>query len=286
MAMRKPTSIAYQAASEIDLSMLRWQGAIDKAMEAIDLDPNDASGQLILSRVLVFSGRLEEAEEYVKKAMRLDPHNPARPLAILGLIYLCKGQYEEAVTLIERSSRHNPDLTKGLYSLNVPNLAAAYAYIGRDNDAQATLGRYWGILSLPRIMKHYPFMYSKDAARLAEGLIKANASPPHEYYKTFIENRLNGKEIRALIFGRKAVGSDGTINRSKDGEATYRRFPSITDRGKSWIEDDMLCDQWLKHLGGMKICYPVFRNPDTSNAMKTEYLYHRDHKTVPFLLVD
>jgi TolB-like protein len=291
MAMKKPTSIAYQTASEIDLSSRRWDDAIDKAKEATKLDPNDASAYLVIGRVLAFCGRLEEAAEYARKAMRFDPHNPARALGILGLIAFGKKQYDETVTLIERSYKHNPYLAKAWDSLNPPILSAAYAYLGRDTEAHAILasGFSWGLFSPRRMMWRYPFMHSKDAEHFFEGLIKAGVRPPHDYYKTFVENRLNGKEIKAIIIGKKAVGVDGIINRSTDGQSTFRGFPLATDKGKSWVDDDMLCDQWqtrLEGLEGMKICYPVFRNPDGSHAKTDEYIYYRVFKPLTFSLVD
>ena len=281
MAMRKPTSIAYQAASEIDLIMRRWQEAIANAKEAIDLDSNNAGGHLVMGRALIFCGKPAEGVEYIKRAMRLDPHYPALPWAFLGFAYFCMGQYEEAATLLERSSKNNPELLseKGAeVSLIAPILAAAYGYLGRNKDAQAILDNYVDFIlrkrSVQKTMMIQPFMYSKDAARLAEGLIKANMVKPHVYYKLFNENQLRGKEIKALVFGREVAGSAGIIIRNMDGEATFQGTTS--DSGKSWIEGDILCDQWQNHFGGQKFCYPVFRNPDGSRTKLDEYIYYGD----------
>jgi len=281
MAMRKPTSIAYQAASEIDLIDRRWQEAIANAKEAIDLDSNNAGAHLVMGRALIFCGKPAEGVEYIKRAMRLDPHYPALPWAFLGFAYFCMEQYEEAATLLERSSKNNPELLseKGAEgSLIAPILAAAYGYLGRNKDAQAILDNYVDFLlrkmSVQRTMESQPFMYSKDAARLAEGLIKANMVKPHVYYKLFNENQLRGKEIKALVFGREVAGSAGIIIRNMDGEATFQGTTS--DSGKSWIEGDILCDQWQNHFGGQKFCYPVFRNPDGSRTMMDEYIFFGD----------
>jgi len=281
MAMRKPTSIAYQAASEIDLIDRRWQEAIANAKEAIDLDSNNAGAHLVMGRALIFCGKPAEGVEYIKRAMRLDPHYPALPWAFLGFAYFCMGQYEEAATLLERSSKNNPELLSekgGEGSLIAPILAAAYGYLGRNKDAQAILDNYVDFIlrkmSVQRTMESQPFMYSKDAARLAEGLIKANMVKPHVYYKLFNENQLRGKEIKALVFGREVAGSAGIIIRNMDGEATFQGTTS--DSGKSWIEGDILCDQWQNHFGGQKFCYPVFRNPDGSRTMMDEYIFFGD----------
>ena len=286
--MRNPTSIAYQAASEMSLGRRLWQKAIIEAKQAIDLDPNDANSHLGLGQVLIYCGRPKEAVEYLKRAMRLDPHYPAHPLLLLGEAHFCMGQFEETVNLIERASKHNPELVKRVYQgRGYITLAAAYGHLGRYKEAQATGGT-----SIPLWwMQNYPFMHSEDASRLAHGLIKAGASAGYgesykspktfRYIKLFNENKLNGEEIRALVFGREVVVNEGWvsaggfIHRSKDGEATYQSITASRRRdiGKSWIEDDMLCDQWQKRYEGQKICYAVFRNPDATPADPAKYLY-------------
>ena len=45
------------------------------------------------------------------------------------------------------------------------------------------------------------------------------------------------------------------------------------DKGQSWIDNDLLCDQWQERYWGRKICYPVFRNPEGSPENKDEYIY-------------
>jgi TolB-like protein/class 3 adenylate cyclase len=69
-AMKNPTSIAYQAASEMSLFNRLWQKAGIEAQQAIDLDPNDANSHLQMGQVLIYSGKPEEAVEYLKRAMR------------------------------------------------------------------------------------------------------------------------------------------------------------------------------------------------------------------------
>jgi TolB-like protein len=83
------------------------------------------------------TGRPEEAVEFAKTAMRLDPHYAAPNLFLLGLAHFSMGKLEEAVTLFERALAHNPDLR----GLSAP-LAAAYAHLGRDKEAQLALVNY------------------------------------------------------------------------------------------------------------------------------------------------
>ena len=276
VAMANPTSIAYQAASEISLFNRLWEKSIVEAKQAIDLDPNDANGYLVMGQALVYSGKSGVASEYIKKAMRLDPHNPARPLLLLGLHHFCAGKFNETVTMLERSSKYNPELIKGFWASPQALLAAAYGHLGRHEAAEAALGELmnWDVRVI--MSRYFPFMYPKDAARLADGLIRVGVIASPHYYKIFKENQLNGEEIGALVFGRKVADKEGIIERSKGGEATFQRgILHGSDSGKSWIEDDMLCDQWQKRHGGQKICYAVFRNPEGELQMLDEYLYFK-----------
>jgi tetratricopeptide (TPR) repeat protein len=241
-----------------------------------------------MGQVLIYSGKPEEAVEYLKRAMRLDPLYPAYPLLLLGEAHFNMKQYEEAVNFIKRAIRHNPDLVneKSVYQgRGSIILAAAYGHLGRLEEAQDAGSKMVRLVDT----KYIPFMYSKDAVRLANGLIKAGAgdmflpsqklSSIRGHFKLFNENKLTGEEIRALVFGREVIATvpdvtaGGFISRNKDGEATYQGTRgSGSDSGKSWIEDDMLCDQWEKRYEGQKICYAVFRNLDFAPG---EYVFDR-----------
>jgi tetratricopeptide (TPR) repeat protein len=219
-------------------------------------------------------------------------------------------QYEEAVNFIKRAIKHNPDLVneKSVYQgRGSIILAAAYGHLGRLEEAQDA-----GIKMITSIRSKYiPFMYSKDYVRLINGLIKAGIKagsgtyfrPTHElssiggHFKLFNENKLTGEEIRALVFGREviamvggvSVNEGGFISRNKDGEANYQEMMGKgSDSGKSWIEDDMLCDQWENRYEGQKICYAVFRNLDFAPGEHDKYLYLIDNMffTVYFMPMD
>jgi hypothetical protein len=128
--------------------------------------------------------------------------------------------------------------------------------------------------------------------RHAEGILKAGMpGEPSGFYKISIEHQLTGKEIRKLFFGRKVTGFDSTtqkqwwVERTKDGKATTRGSDG-SDSGKSWIEDDMLCDQWDKLFEGLKDCWIVYRNPEGTHEKKDEYLGAPGYGTYPFSPVE
>ncbi len=252
-AMRNPTSLAYYLASEMNLHHYQWQDAHLTAERGIALEPNNAIVNLQMGRVLVMAGDPKNGLEFIQKAMRLDPHYPAR----------C--------------------------------LAATYALLARDADARKIASRFhalWTTLGWQPLfaVRFFPFKDPKVVEHFVEGYIKSGfpRMPPYRYYKILDENGLTGKQIRTLLFGRKVVGveegigSGGWFERSLDGQATYRGLIGGFDSGKSWIEGDMLCDQWQERFGGHKTCYPVFRNPEKQN----EYLIMHSWSIFSFSVVD
>jgi TolB-like protein/class 3 adenylate cyclase/Flp pilus assembly protein TadD len=281
MAMENPTSLAHQVNADMMLYKRLHGKAIFEAERAIELDPNDARAQFTMGKVLIFDGRPEEGVEFIKKAMRLDPYYPAEPLCSLGLAHFGLGQLEKAVNLIERGLKHNPEL----YRFNLA-LTAAAAQLGLNKKAQETLvawKRGHHFRDLRKMMFSYPFKDLKIAENFIEGLIKAGwPGETSEYYKISEESKLAGEQIKTLVFGRKVASLQGLIERTKDGIAYCRQcIPTIdrvfsaatfSDTGKSWIEDDMLCDQWQKWLQRQKICSPVFRNPEGKPERFDEYL--------------
>ena len=176
-------------------------------------------------------------------------------------------------------------------------LPIIYAQVGRVQEARAMLEdrtKEW-----PASMKNVRWFMSglslKDlqaAERFAEGLIKAGLpGEPSGFYKISKENRLTGNEMRKLFFGRKVAGSNMItgkqwwIERSKDGKATIRDGKD-SDTGKSWIEAEMLCDQWNSLYESLRDCWVVYRNPEGTSENSDEYLGAPGYGLYPFSLVE
>jgi len=110
-------------------------GSHDRAVaayeRALELNPNDADVLVESAWLLAYVGRAEEGIENARRAMRLNPRYPDWYLWALGVASYDAQRYEEAVTALE--NRKNPNLKSNLY------LAAAYAQLGRQNEAQATV---------------------------------------------------------------------------------------------------------------------------------------------------
>jgi TolB-like protein/class 3 adenylate cyclase/Flp pilus assembly protein TadD len=301
-AMEYSTSLAHQVASEMNLFRRKYDEAIYQANRAIALDPNDHRAHWIMALVLIYAGSPEDAVEFAKTAMRLDPHYAAPNLFLLGLAHFSMGKLEEAMTLFERAHTYNPELR----GLSAP-LAAAYAHLGRDKEAPIALDNYrnewswWGWSpDLLQVMQFFPFKNPEVADRLADGLLKAGLpGQPSGYCKVSQEHKLTGSEIRSLVFGQSVTGFsifsevEWRIHRTKDGKISYQGNwpftimpPGESGSGKTWIEGDMLYDQWEHIFRGLKYSMDVYRNPDGESEAKNKYFFVTDFGIFPWSPVD
>jgi len=202
------------------------------------------------------------------------------------------GRWEEAIPFIERFLKYNPDF--GLGNLT---LAMLYAQVGRVQEAKPILNditKKWpaAMKNVRWYMTRWPFKDLQITERWVEGYVKAGLpGEPSGFYKISKENRLTEKEIRKLFFGRKVAGSNITtgkqwwVERSKDGKATIRDGDR-SDTGKSWIEEDMLCDQWDNLYESLKDCWVVYRNPEGTPEKNDEYLGAPGYGLYPFSQIE
>jgi hypothetical protein len=202
------------------------------------------------------------------------------------------GRWENAVPFMEKALKFSivGDLPKGF-------LAAIYAQVGRIQEAKALLNDW--TKELPASMKNVRSVmlgfWLKDLQALghwAEGFIKAGLpGEPSGFYKISVENRMTGEEIRELFFERKvtginmASGKQWWVERSRDGKATVLAGDD-SDHGKSWIEEDMLCDQWDNLYEGLKDCWVVYRNPEGTPEKNDEYLGAPGYGIYPFSQIE
>ena len=307
MAMKKPTSDAYNISSLMYLSRRQHKEAISELERGLALDPNSPGCHINMGRALYLAGRPKEGIEYLNKWMRLDPRNPFVYLVALGWAHFCMGEIAEAATFMEQALSLNPEAA-GI------SLAAFYALLGRDQDARAMLEmrrKKSGVapdVSIP--MFGMPFRDRAIVDRYAEGLLKAGLAPARisgGYFPAFKENQLTGEEIKSLLLGSRITGIDQDgqqwwVDRKKNGEFTWRgpalrdpytqkiiSAPTLagpnSDRGQSRIEGDMICHHFEKLYWGLEFCGTVFRNPKGTNESKDEYFFCNDIGFTPFSLL-
>jgi len=74
-AMKQPGSLAHWVASNILIAEGNYQAAVTEAKQVVALDSNNAAGYAILANALTLSGRANESEILIEKAVRLDPYS-------------------------------------------------------------------------------------------------------------------------------------------------------------------------------------------------------------------
>jgi len=276
LALKDPTPTAHRVAAEMAFNRQQKQKALAEAKRALALDPNNSENHRMMGKVMMALGQPEECIASNKRAMLLNPRDKAFPLGSIGIAHFAMGQYEEAVKFSEQALENNPKAN----SL-AATLAASYGQLGREAEARTALKRYiksWGRIrpGLPTVMYAFP-LETEHADRFAEGLLKAGLpGKPGGYYKISDNLRLTGEEIKSVFLGSKASGiwgkSQWVINRPKDGDATYWWGSKIIGNGKSWVEGDVLCDQWRDRYGGLSYCGDIYLNPQGTPQEKNEYV--------------
>jgi tetratricopeptide (TPR) repeat protein len=119
-------------------------------------------------RAYHYAGRSSEAVDFIKRAMRLDPHYPDIYLHSLAQAHFHLGQYEEAVELLKRRLIRKPDT-----DISRVLLAASYGHLGRIEDAQnmwADALRVNPLYSLEHRRQVLPYKDPMDFDRIVDGL--------------------------------------------------------------------------------------------------------------------
>jgi adenylate cyclase len=135
--------------------------------KAHELNPNDATILVEYGWALALSGRPEEGIPLMHHAIRLNPFTPEWYWHNLAKGYFVAGQYEEALSAIEKITQP--------YSITYRRLAI-YAQVGRLEDARVALAQYLKLepqMTLDRVVEAMPFSRQDDYERFREALRKA-----------------------------------------------------------------------------------------------------------------
>ena len=140
---------------------------------AIALNPNLAIAWCFSGLSHFYMGRHEEALRRVKQAIRLSPSDPHVFFFDMALIMpsLMMGDYSGAMEAGRRAIELNP-----LFSSAYKGYVAALGFMGRNDEANAVLGRLLALepgFSVQEAISRSPLMRPEDVARYAEGLRRA-----------------------------------------------------------------------------------------------------------------
>jgi tetratricopeptide (TPR) repeat protein len=115
---------AYTAQAKYDLGLA-------ESDRALELNPSDADAMAARAAVLLWTGRLDEAVSAGETANRLNASLGPETALNLGIAYVLKRRYTDAIRLLEVARIRYP-----AYPLLDYPLAGAYAELGHTEEAQ------------------------------------------------------------------------------------------------------------------------------------------------------
>lgn len=154
---------------EVCIETQRVDEAVVHNQRALSLNPNDPRIVAQKGELLTWLGRPREGIEWLRKAMRLDPHGAHGRVHLLGRALFGSRNYEEAILAFKqvRALRYDHHLY----------LAGCYAQLERDPEARTHVAAALRLkpgLSIGKYVQKLPYRESADRNHLEEALRKAD----------------------------------------------------------------------------------------------------------------
>jgi adenylate cyclase len=143
-------------------------------LRAREMNPNDAELLADMGNLLIYIGQPKQAIDQVKEAIRLNPNHDNWYVYYVGWAYEEAGMPEEAIKVFEQAiDLKNPDEEQLWY---LPTMAAAYAEVGRTDDARKVVKTILARepdFSISKKLARYPYKTKELADRYANALRRA-----------------------------------------------------------------------------------------------------------------
>jgi TolB-like protein/class 3 adenylate cyclase/Tfp pilus assembly protein PilF len=133
LALEPGTTKAYLLLAYIGMYRRDYDRALTQVDQALAINPSDAECYQTRGAILQWSGKAADAATWLEGALRLGGSN-SEVLMNLGISKYILGQYSEAIDTLDRALARNPGRMNQLMAQ--PVLAAAYAQLGRQQDAE------------------------------------------------------------------------------------------------------------------------------------------------------
>jgi tetratricopeptide (TPR) repeat protein/rhodanese-related sulfurtransferase len=136
-AMTRPNARALAVSAEVLSRQGRYDEAFAEIARAIAESPNDPEIYLSQAQILNATGRAPEAEEAVRRAMRLDPRYSPDYLRALAVSLFHQERYEETVETLARLLDLQPDNGD-----DYATLVASLGHLGRTDGVAEAIARF------------------------------------------------------------------------------------------------------------------------------------------------
>jgi TolB-like protein/Flp pilus assembly protein TadD len=177
--------------------------AFELASSALELDPQEGHAHRVIGQIWLFRRDYDTAERHYRLAVKLNPNDPDRKMA-LGYLLTMRGRFDEALDLMDEAFRLNPfqplwygtqralllyslkryvEAVQELKRITTPGywartrLAACYGQLGRTSEAQAqvsTILHEKPDFSIADFLRYDALLErAEDREHLRQGLIKA-----------------------------------------------------------------------------------------------------------------
>ena len=133
LALDPMTTGAYRVLAFVNMYKRRYDLALGEIDRALEINPSDTESYGQRGIILVWAGRAAEAVPWLEGALRFDRAN-SLTLQNLCTAYYFLGRYNDAVEACDRAVALSPG--RNIQTLAHPFLAAAYAELGKNQDAE------------------------------------------------------------------------------------------------------------------------------------------------------
>ena len=152
----------------------QFDNALAHYLRARKLNPNDAELLADMGNLLIYIGQPKQAIDQVNEAIRLNPNHDDWYSYYVGWAYEEAGMPEEAIKVFEQAiGIENPDEEQLWY---LPTIAAAYAEVGRMDDARKVVKTIMSRepdFSISKKVARYPYKTKELADRYSNALHRA-----------------------------------------------------------------------------------------------------------------
>src|SRR5712671_5464872 len=133
LALDPMTTSAYRLLGFINMYKRRYDLALGQIDHALEINPNEADSYQVRGTVLVWAGKAVEGLPWLEGALRFDRGHILATQSLCWAYYFI-GRYSDAVEAGDRALARSPGRNGQTYIH--PFLAAAYAEMGRNQDAE------------------------------------------------------------------------------------------------------------------------------------------------------
>jgi adenylate cyclase len=133
LALDPATTSAYRLLAIINMYKRRYDLALGQIDRALEINPSDAETYGQRGNILVWAGRAAEGLPWLEGALRFDRAHALTSQNLCQAYYFL-GRYGEAIEAGDRAVSRSPGLS--IQIIAHPFLAAAYAEMGRNQDAE------------------------------------------------------------------------------------------------------------------------------------------------------